>query len=266
MSCSTSWPETAAKFQPDVFWQATIVKCWRQCSAQLGLGLTIKKKKKKQRSNFSKCTTAVPYMSKYIVYTVYYKCTNGSIRIETQRYCSCNLKPFSSLLCGVLINSCPSYSLRITDRNFRQFQQTNKLQTTQLHFISFLRQALLVIPTRERRQMFMLLVSLTSREEQTTLDMFTVRRKAPLDKTAHFTVAFYCDQPKAHLCTNHTKFVNNILEKYTDCVCRKSLKWDWKQKCCVYIFVQYILFFDPRFVCVQLKDMWLRCCHWGLVT
>ncbi len=24
------------------------------------------------------------------------------------------------------------------------------------------------------------------------------------DKTAHFRVAFYCDQPKAHLCTNHT--------------------------------------------------------------
>ncbi len=24
------------------------------------------------------------------------------------------------------------------------------------------------------------------------------------NKTAHFIVAFYCDQPKAHLCTNHT--------------------------------------------------------------
>ncbi len=24
------------------------------------------------------------------------------------------------------------------------------------------------------------------------------------NKTAHFRVAFYCDQPKAHLCTNHT--------------------------------------------------------------
>ncbi len=23
------------------------------------------------------------------------------------------------------------------------------------------------------------------------------------DKTAHFRVAFYCDQPKAHLCNNH---------------------------------------------------------------
>ncbi len=23
------------------------------------------------------------------------------------------------------------------------------------------------------------------------------------DKTAHFRMAFYCDQPKAHLCTNH---------------------------------------------------------------
>lgn len=23
-------------------------------------------------------------------------------------------------------------------------------------------------------------------------------------KTAHFRVAFYCDQPEAHLCSNHT--------------------------------------------------------------
>ncbi len=92
----------------------------------------------------------------------------------------------------------------------------------------------------------------------------------PQDKTAHFRVAFYCDQPRAHLCTNQhpdmphlsggwiilakekrsltdlNKFVNKIWEKYTCCVCRKSLrffistreKWERNQKCCVYIFVQ----------------------------
>ncbi len=95
------------------------------------------------------------------------------------------------------------------------------------------------------------------------------------NKTAHFRVTFYCDQSKAHLCTNHTvkwaswcatparwmdylgkgevltntdlnRFVNKIWEKHTYCVRGKSLrflistceKWERKQKSWVYIFVQ----------------------------
>ncbi len=78
-------------------------------------------------------------------------------------------------------------------------------------------------------------------------------RTPQYSKTTHFRVAFYCGQPKAHLCNNHAvyslsaqchrfrpltrfRFVNNI--------CLRSLssaheKWGQKQKCCVYNFVQY---------------------------
>ncbi len=28
------------------------------------------------------------------------------------------------------------------------------------------------------------------------------------DKTAHFRVVFYCDQPKAHLCNNHNQHLD----------------------------------------------------------
>ncbi len=96
-------------------------------------------------------------------------------------------------------------------------------------------------------------------------------------KTAHFRVAFYCGQPKTHLCNNHAvksaswyattvrwmdylgkgevltntdldRFVNNIWQKYALCVHIKSLrslssahdKWRQKQKCCIYNFVQCI--------------------------
>ncbi len=46
--------------------------------------------------------------------------------------------------------------------------------------------------------------------------------------------------------TDLNKFVNKIWETYTYCVRRKSLrffisaheKWEQKQKCCIYIFVQ----------------------------
>ncbi len=63
-------------------------------------------------------------------------------------------------------------------------------------------------------------------------------------KSAHFRVAFYCGQPKAHLCNR--QICEQYLREIGLCVHRKSLrslssaheKWGQKQKCCVYIFVQ----------------------------
>ncbi len=93
------------------------------------------------------------------------------------------------------------------------------------------------------------------------------------NKTAHLC---YCDQPKAHLCNNHynqhpdmlylsggwiilvkqncsltdlNKFVNKIWEKYSCCVCRKSVRFfyfnSWKMgaktKVLRLYFVQYTI-------------------------
>ncbi len=61
-------------------------------------------------------------------------------------------------------------------------------------------------------------------------------------KTAHFRVAFYCGQPKAHLCNNHAVYSaqNRPFVYIERSLSSAHEKWGQKQKCCVYIFVQCI--------------------------